>query len=175
METSESMYTAKKDCLSLNKTFYGLVQSARQFYIKLVEVFNSCGFKGTGLDPLLWTKHSSLGMVMITIYVDDCLSIGTKGTIEEVINALKGNNFGLKVEDNLTDYLSCKIVQERDKGKVWIMQPHLIDNVKKKFGEEGSGIPSYTTSGTPRFKIVRPNNRPIFNQDKDQVWVCYSI
>jgi hypothetical protein len=50
-------------------------------------------------------------MVMIAIYVDDCLSIRTEETIEEVIKALKGHNFGLKVEDNLTDNLSCKSVQ----------------------------------------------------------------
>ena len=93
---------------------------------------------------------------MMAIYVDDCLTIGTDEAIEEVINALKGHNFGLKVEDNLTDYLSCKIVQERDKGKAWIMQPHLIDNLEKKFGEEVNGMKSYTTPGTPRFKIVRP-------------------
>jgi hypothetical protein len=53
-------------------------------------------------------------MVMIAIYVDDCLTIGAKEAIEDVINALKRNNFGLKVEENLTYNLSCKIVQERD-------------------------------------------------------------
>jgi F0F1-type ATP synthase delta subunit len=38
--------------------------------------------------------------------------------IEEVINALKENNFGLKVEDSLTEYLSCKSVQKKRKKKV---------------------------------------------------------
>jgi hypothetical protein len=61
-------------------------------------------------------------------------------------------------QNNLTYYLSCKIVQERDKGKAWIMQPHLIDNLEKKFGEEVSRIPSYTTPGTSCFKIVRPTS-----------------
>ena len=158
MEIPQGMDADKEDCLSLNKTIYGLVQSARQFYIKLVEALKSCGFKGSEVDPCLWTKHSSLGMVMMAIYVDDCLTIGTDEAIEEVINALKGHNFGLKVEDNLTDYLSCKIVQERDKGKAWIMQPHLIENLEKKFGEEVNGMKSYTTPGTPRFKIVRPTS-----------------
>jgi hypothetical protein len=41
----------------------------------------------------------------------------TDEAIEEVIDTLKGHNSGLKVEDNLTDYLSCNIVQERYKGK----------------------------------------------------------
>jgi hypothetical protein len=36
------------------------------------------------------------------------------------------------------------------------MQPDLIDNLEKKFGEEVSGMQSYNTPGTPRFKIVKP-------------------
>jgi hypothetical protein len=98
----------------LNKTIYGLIQSARQFYIKLAEALKSCGFIGSEVDTCLCMKHRSLRMVMIAIYVDDCLTIGAKEAIEDVINALKRNNFGLKVEENLTYNLSCKIVQERD-------------------------------------------------------------
>jgi hypothetical protein len=117
---------------------------------------------------------------MIAIYIDDCLTIGIDKAIEEIINALKGHNFGMKVEDNLNDYLNCKILQERDKGKVCIMQPHLIDNLEKKFGKEKNKMQSYTTPRTPRFKIVRPTNelkviKKNFNQDSDQVLVCYSF
>jgi hypothetical protein len=38
------------------------------------------------------------------------------------------------------------------------MQPHLIDNLDKKFGGEVSKMQSYTTPGTPCFKIVKPTN-----------------
>jgi hypothetical protein len=87
---------------------------------------------------------------MIEIYVDDCpTTIGAEEAIEEIIDALKGHNFGLKVEDNLIDYLICKIIQERDKENVLIMQIHVIDNLEKKFGGEVSGMQSYTTPGTP--------------------------
>jgi hypothetical protein len=97
-------------------------------------------------------------MIMISIYFDDCLTIGTEEEIEEVINASICHNFGLKVEDNLTDYLSCKIDQERNKGKVWIMQPHLVDNLEKKFGGKVSKMQSYTTPGAPCFKFERHKN-----------------
>ena len=36
------------------------------------------------------------------------------------------------------------------------MQSLLIDNLKKKFGNEGSGMHSYTIPQRPRYKIVRP-------------------
>jgi hypothetical protein len=33
------------------------------------------------------------------------------------------------------------------------MQAHLINNLEEKFGEEVSGIQSYTTPGMPCFKL----------------------
>jgi hypothetical protein len=97
-------------------------------------------------------------MVMITIYVDDSFTIGKEEAIEEVINELKWHNFGLKNEDNLTDNIICKIFQERDKGKLWIMEPHLIESLEKTFGEEVNIMQSYTTPETPQLKILRPTN-----------------
>jgi hypothetical protein len=38
------------------------------------------------------------------------------------------------------------------------MQPHPIDNLEKKFGEEVSKMKRYTAPGTPQFKIMRPKN-----------------
>jgi hypothetical protein len=67
-----------------------------------VEAIKSCFFKGSEVDLCLCTKHSSLGMVMmIAIYIDYCLTIGTEEAIKEVINEPKGHNFGLNIEDNL--------------------------------------------------------------------------
>jgi hypothetical protein len=60
-------------------------------------------------------KHSSYGKAIIVIDVDDQLTIGTEESIEEVINWMKEHNLGLINEDNLIDFLSCKIFQERDK------------------------------------------------------------
>ena len=45
-------------------------------------------------------------------------------------------------------------VEER---KVLILQPHLINNLIEKFGEEVSHKRVYGTPGTPRFKVTRPD------------------
>ena len=39
-----------------------------------------------------------------------------------------------------------------------ILQPHLINNLQAKFGNEVEKKRVYKTPGTPRFKIVRPSN-----------------
>jgi hypothetical protein len=44
MEILSEMEVGKVKCLVLRKTIYGLVQSARQLYVKLVKALKSCGF-----------------------------------------------------------------------------------------------------------------------------------
>jgi hypothetical protein len=95
--------------------------------------------------------------VIIAIYVDDCLIIGDDLKINEVIKELKGYNFGLKVEDHVSDYLSCRIITNLENKTLFIMQPHLIKNLEVKFGAEVVNLSNYGMAGTPRFKIVRPS------------------
>ena len=59
--------------LILRKTIYGLVQSAREFYKKLIEVLKLIGFVGSKSDPCLWIKSDSAieNILIIGIYVDE--------------------------------------------------------------------------------------------------------
>jgi Reverse transcriptase (RNA-dependent DNA polymerase) len=91
MEISKGMDSNKDECLILKRTIYGLVQSAREFYDKLVLCLKGCGFMGNPVDPCLW-------IVMIAVYVDDCLVIGSKEGIQDMINFLKNCDFGLRLK-----------------------------------------------------------------------------
>jgi hypothetical protein len=77
-----------------------------------------------------------------------------------MINCLKNCDFGLKIEDNLTYYLSCKIQINQATKTTYVMQPHLnlIKCLSDKFGEEVEDLCNYGTPGTPRFLIVRPDD-----------------
>jgi hypothetical protein len=48
-------------------------------------------------------------MIIIRIYVDDCLIIGKGESIDCLIDELKKYEFNLKVEKNVNKYLSCCI------------------------------------------------------------------
>jgi Reverse transcriptase (RNA-dependent DNA polymerase) len=177
MEIPKGMEASVDECLILNKTIYGLVQSAREFYSKLVSALKDCGFQGSLLDPCLWIKHFNQGIVIIAIYVNDCLIIGDDSDINEVIEELKGYNVGRKIEDDLTDYLSCRIITNFDNKTLFIMQPHLFKNLKTKFGAEIMNLSNYSTPGTPRFKIVQPSKMStkliqIYKLGTDLVWEC---
>jgi hypothetical protein len=158
MNIPEGMNNDSKHCLLLTKTIYGLVQSAREFYKELMATFKSIGFKGNKSDLCLSSKRTQYGVIMIGIYVDDFLVIGKRDKIDELIVALNTSGFNLKFENNLTDYLSCQLIENAELKEILILQPHLINNLEAKFGDEVKSKRVYKTPETPRFKIVCPDN-----------------
>jgi hypothetical protein len=103
--------------LLLQKTIYGIIQSAKKFYGKLIEVLKFIGFEGSKSDPCLWTMWDSVvnHMLIIGIYVDDCLIIGKESSISNLFEDLKKYKFNLKIEKNVVEYLSCHIVESKMK------------------------------------------------------------
>jgi hypothetical protein len=89
MEIPKGMEANENECLILKKTIYGLVQSAREFYKKLVLALKGCDFQGNSVDPCLWTKYTEHGIVFVGIYVDNCLVIGNEYGINYVIDRQK--------------------------------------------------------------------------------------
>jgi hypothetical protein len=70
----------------------------------------------------------------------------------------KKYGFGLKVEELLTDYLSCKVMINRENAEVLLMQPHLLKGLEDKFEEEVNNLSFYAKPGTPRFIGVKSND-----------------
>ena len=63
---------------------------------------------------------------MVAVNVNYCLVIGNEKGIKEMINCDKIWDFVLKIEDNLTDYLSCKIQINQETKTTYLIQPHLM-------------------------------------------------
>jgi Ethanolamine utilization protein EutJ (predicted chaperonin) len=94
-------------------------------------------------------------VILIAIYVDDCLIIGTDEGIDNIINILRDYNFGLNVNHNLTDHLSYRIHVDYENKTTFVMQTHALKTLEEKFGDQLNNLSKYVTPGTPRFKIVR--------------------
>jgi phosphoribosylaminoimidazole (AIR) synthetase len=73
MEIPKGMEVTKNICLISKRAFYVLVKSARKFYNKLLLSLKGCGSKGSHVNPCLWIKHSKIGIVIVAVYVNDCL------------------------------------------------------------------------------------------------------
>jgi Reverse transcriptase (RNA-dependent DNA polymerase) len=149
------------ECLLLKKDLYGLVQSARQFFKKLVEVFKTIGFQQSKAEPCLLTRNDTkLGLVIIAVYVDDCYAIGNKAALQDTIKKLQEAGLKVKVEKYLTDYLSCEVIFNKNRTRAWLGQPHLVKRLEKSFKDfiQTSKQYSFRTPGTPGMKIVQPKS-----------------
>jgi hypothetical protein len=71
---------------------------------------------------------------------------------------VKTSRFNLKVENNLTDFLSYQLIENAEFKEILIIHPHLINNLETKFADEVKNKRIHNAPGTPRFKIVCPGN-----------------
>ena len=160
MDCPEGMDHEDDKCLILDKTIYGLVQSARQYFKKFASiVVDKLGFKQCQSDPCLFMKKDANGVCIILVYVDDCLAVGDRKAIDAALKGIKENGFSMTVSEELSDYLSCEIKFSKDKKKAWVGQPHMIKKIEKTFGEEVTGMQKYQTPGTPGQGLVRTKNQ----------------
>jgi hypothetical protein len=122
-----------------------MVFCSRKFYEKLINVLKVIGFYGSKSDPCLWTMWGEKvnHMIIIGIYVDDCLIIGKNESIDCLIDKLKKHEFNLKVEKNVNEYLSCCIEESKDEAKLTMILPHLLTLFIENFVEEIEGKRSF--------------------------------
>jgi hypothetical protein len=88
MEVPKGVAIEDNKKLISQKSIYGLVQSDRKFYEKLINILKVIGFQGSKYDPCLWTMWDKKvnHMIIIEIYVDDCLIIGKGMSIDHLID-----------------------------------------------------------------------------------------
>ncbi len=80
---SEVDNTDEDDCLLLNKSIYGLVQAARQWWKMFVEYLTKeLGFQKSYVDPCLLILIEEEGKLYFCIYVDDALLVGDRKLID---------------------------------------------------------------------------------------------
>ena len=85
----EGNETSSNSVLRLKKSIYGLVQAARQWFLKFEEALKNIGFRNKQIDPCLFINIIDSKFCAICVYVDDCILTGDKTMMEEVIEGLK--------------------------------------------------------------------------------------
>jgi hypothetical protein len=146
MNISKGRNENQENCLQLKKTIYDLGQSEREFYKKLTLVLKHTVFVKSKSDPCLLSNWNGKEVIIIGIYIDDCLVVGKEERIQWLIVDLKNTGFNLKVENNRNDYLSCHIIEDKESNQIMILQPNLINDLRDKFGNEVLEKRTYRTS-----------------------------
>ena len=91
-------------CLELEKSIYGLVQSARQFAKHFFALLSKIGFKSFGSDNCLMMRKDEEGIVVICVYVDDVLCFGNEESVKEAIKEIE-KLYKVKRTGNLGEFI----------------------------------------------------------------------
>ena len=122
------------ECVVLDKAINGLVQATCQFFKKLSEVLvGKLGFSKYMLDNCLLTWKTSSGTLILCVYIDNTLCIGSQKTIDEFKKDIT-EHFTVKEEAEMKEYIGCRFIQEGKRA--YMHQAELIRKIKKAFEED---------------------------------------
>ena len=154
-------------CLELKKSIYGLVQAARQWWKRLVEVLKELGFQQSAIDACLLCRMDDDGIVIFCIYVDDILCVGSKIGIEKTIKKLS-TKFQVKRVGELNDYVGCTILRNGREKKALFYQGDLIARLEKDFSYELENFRRRSTPAIPREIVMKSQEGDLMLSEDEQ-------
>ena len=120
----------KKVC-RLVKSLYGLKQAPMQWHEKFDCVMMTNGFKINECDKCVYFKNTEYGFVIICLYVDDILIMGSNNEVIKTTKEMFNNEFDMKDLGVADVILGIKISKTSD-GLI-LSQSHYIEKILKKF------------------------------------------
>lgn len=125
----------KKVC-RLVKSLYGLKQAPKQWHEKFDSLMMSNGFKINECDKCVYIKNTNNGCVIICLYVDDLLIMGSNDDIIQATKRMLNNKFDMKDLGVADVILGIKISKSSD-GLI-LSQSHYIEKILKKYNQDNS-------------------------------------
>ena len=125
----------KKVC-RLIKSLYGFKQAPKQWHEKFDYTMLSNGFKINECDKCVYVKSTNDSHVIVCLYVDDMLIMGTNKNIINSTKKILRSKFDMK-ELGLADVILGISVKKNHEGYV-LTQSHYVESVLKRFGHYDS-------------------------------------
>jgi hypothetical protein len=91
------------------------------------------GLSKAMIEPCLFHANKG-GRLLLILHVDDCYVVGSEEGLKYTKQSLEKKGLKLKVEENVTDYLSCQLLFNKTKTMAWLGQPHLLKKMEKSYG-----------------------------------------
>ncbi|GJR39735.1 zinc finger, CCHC-type containing protein [Tanacetum coccineum] len=122
----------------LVKSLYGLKQALKQWHQKFDHTMLESGFKINECDKCVYVKDTSSGYVIMCLYVDDMLIIGSNDKMIKSTKEMLKSKFDMK-DIGLADViLGTKIIQTQN-GLV-LSQAHYVDKILNTHNVGDSGL-----------------------------------
>ena len=133
-------YSSEPQIVKLKKSIYRLKQAGRCWFMKLRDHLIKNGYEQCTADQCVFKKGIDKDMVIIAIYVDDCLITGSSKRVNELIQVL-ASAFEMQHTGKLSWILSME-VKETTTG-FSIQQGLYITKILEKFQmQDCKGVPT---------------------------------
>ncbi|KAD6118818.1 hypothetical protein E3N88_10089 [Mikania micrantha] len=121
---------AGKVC-KLVKSLYGLKQAPKQWHQKFDQVMLNNGFKINECDKCVYVKNTTRGYVILCLYVDDMLIVGSDDKMIKSTKDMLKARFDMK-DMGLADVILGVKINRTQNGLV-LSQSHYVDKILEKF------------------------------------------
>ena len=122
----------------LVKSLYGLKQAPKQWHQKFDQAMLESGFKINECDKCVYVKNTTYGYVILCLYVDDMLIIGSDGKMIRSTKDMLKSKFDMKDMGLADVILGIKITRTQD-GLI-LSQTHYVDKILEKFAKDDTSI-----------------------------------
>ena len=122
----------------LVKSLYGLKQAPKQWHEKFDKAILSSGFKINECDKCVYIKDTNDGYVILCLYVDDMLIVGSNDKIIKSTKEMLNSKFDMK-DMGLADVILGIKISRNTNGLV-LSQSHYVDKILEKFNKSDTSV-----------------------------------
>ena len=148
VKTAPGFGTTNKDgvqlVMKLGKRVYELAQSPPNWWKRIDPKLIEIGFVPLKPDSCVYIYNHNSTVVIITLYVDDLLVIGSNDRVIETIKKQLKDNFQISDLGDVSLVLGMQVTHDREKGTFNISQENYTKSILARFGMENckpSSIP----------------------------------
>ncbi|GJS00034.1 putative RNA-directed DNA polymerase [Tanacetum coccineum] len=134
----------------LVKSLYGLKQAPKQWHQKFDNTMLESGFKINECDKCVYVKDTSSGYVILCLYVDDMLIVGSNDKMIRSTKDMLKSKFDMKDMGLADVILRIKII--RSQNGLVLSQAHYVDKILNTHNTEDS-----SQARTPIDTSTRPD------------------
>jgi len=126
--------SAKLVC-RLRKTLYGLKQSGRRWYQKLVEIMlTHLGFSRCDVDQAVFFWREGRAIIIVLVHVDDCTIAATSITLIADFKARISEHVDITNFGELHWLLGIEIKRDQERRTIHLSQRSYIDSILRRYG-----------------------------------------
>ena len=177
VKTAPGFETTNKDgvqlMMKLEKSLYGLAQSAQNWWKTIDPKLIEIGFVPLKSDSCVYIHNHNNTVVIITLYVDDLLVIGSNVRVIETIKKKLKDNFQMSDLGDVSLVLDMQVTRNRKKGTLTISQEDYIKSIPARFGME-----KYKPSSIPGTGLELSTEQPtetLLNTEQTQRYQAITL